>query len=160
MRAPVHSGLLCVDHSARCFIYLQALDHRCNSRGGKANFEKTHRAQATGDAKVGLRWFHALLRNVLCHGYISDQRQAMQAYPPQLAALHSSGRVGKVLTTTYDSPPPARSKAPVASAAAAPRAQLQPPGAGPAVRPIVSLHLGKRLGRAAGAAVIPRRYVA
>ncbi|KAG2452119.1 hypothetical protein HYH02_003152 [Chlamydomonas schloesseri] len=146
--------------------FTQALDHRCNSRGGKANFEKTHRAQATEDAKVGLRWFHALLRNVLCHGYISEQRQALQAYPPQLAALHSSGRVGKELTKTFDSPPPTRSKAPVASAAAAPRsaaaprAQLQPPGAGPAVRPIVSLHLGKRLGRAAGAAVIPRRYVA
>ncbi|PNW74178.1 hypothetical protein CHLRE_13g588386v5 [Chlamydomonas reinhardtii] len=140
--------------------FTKALDHRCNSRGGKANFEKTHRAQATGDAKVGLRWFHALLRNVLCHGYISEQQQALRAYPPQLAALHSSGRVGKVLTKTYDSPPPARSKAPVASAVAAPRAQLQPPGAGPAVRPIVSLHLGKRLGRAAGAAVIPRRYVA
>ena len=89
-----------------------------------------------------------------------DRTSVAAAYPPQLAALHSSGRVGKVLTTTYDSPPPARSKAPVASAAAAPRAQLQPPGAGPAVRPIVSLHLGKRLGRAAGAAVIPRRYVA
>ncbi|EFJ40442.1 hypothetical protein VOLCADRAFT_99789 [Volvox carteri f. nagariensis] len=159
MRAPVHSGLLCVDHSAWCFIYLQALDHRCNSHSSKANFEKTHRAQATGDAKVGLHWFHALLRNVLCHGYISEQRQTLQAYPPQLATLHSSGRVGKVLTKTYDSPPPARSKALVVSAAASPRAQLQPPGAGPAVHPIVSLHLGKWLGCASGAAVIPRRYV-
>ncbi|PNW74470.1 hypothetical protein CHLRE_12g485350v5 [Chlamydomonas reinhardtii] len=63
-----------------------------------------------------------------------------------LAEFHSSGR-SEVVTNTYDSPLPMRSKAPGASAAATPKAHLQPHVG--SVRPI-SLHLGKRLlGRAA-----------
>ncbi|KXZ55243.1 hypothetical protein GPECTOR_3g383 [Gonium pectorale] len=133
--------------------FIQVLDHRCNSHGGKANFEQDYGAQARQDVKVGLRWFHALLRNVLSHGSLLEQRQALQVYPSKLAEFHSSGRISEVVTKTYSSPTPRRSKAPGALVAAAPRAQLQP-HAGP-VRPM-SLHLGKRLGRAA---VVQPRYM-
>jgi hypothetical protein len=152
---PVHPRFPCnsVDHIARCSTYLQVLDHRCNSRGSKANFEQKYRSQARQDVKVGLRWFHALLRNVLSHGSLVEQRQALQVYPSKLAEFHSSGRISKVLTKTYDSPMPRLSKASRAPAAATPRAQLQPH-----VEPLrpISLHLGKRLGRAA---IIQLRYM-
>ena len=63
-------------------------------------------------------------------------------------------RISELVTKSYDSPMPRRSKAPGASATATPRAQLQP-HAGP-VRPI-SLHLGRRLlGRAT---VVQPRYM-
>ncbi|PNH00649.1 hypothetical protein TSOC_013519 [Tetrabaena socialis] len=132
--------------------FIHVLDHLRNSRRSKANFERNYRAQARQDVKVGLRWFHGLLRNILSHGSISEQRQALQVYPSKLAEFHSSGRISEVLTKTYDRPIPRRSKAPGASAAATPRAQSQP-RAGP-VRPI--LHLAKRLGRAA---VVQPRYL-
>ncbi|PNW82964.1 hypothetical protein CHLRE_06g301450v5 [Chlamydomonas reinhardtii] len=134
--------------------FIQVLDHLRNSCGSKANFEEKYGAQARQDVKVGLRWFHGLLRNVLSHGSISEQQQALDAYPSELAEFHSSGRISEVLTKTYDRPMPRRSRTRGASAAATPRAQPQP-YAGP-VRPI-SLHLGKRLlGRAA---VTQPRYI-
>ncbi|GIL82264.1 hypothetical protein Vretimale_7231 [Volvox reticuliferus] len=133
--------------------FTHVLDHRYNSRGSKANFEQNYRAQAQQDPKVGLRWFHALLRNVLSHGSIVEQQKALEFYPPKLADFHSSGRINNVVTKTYgtpmpkmyDSPMPRGSKAPGALAAATPRAQFQP-HVGP-VRTF-SLYLGKRLGRA------------
>ncbi|GIL61063.1 hypothetical protein Vafri_15463 [Volvox africanus] len=125
--------------------FVHVLDHRCNKRGSKTSFEQNYKAQARQDPKVGLCRFHVLLRNVLSHGSLSEQRQALEFYPPKLAAFHSSGRISEVMTKVYNSPIPMRSKAPGAPAAATPRAQLQPQ-AGP-VRPI-SLHLGKQLRRA------------
>ncbi|KAG2427777.1 hypothetical protein HXX76_012102 [Chlamydomonas incerta] len=126
--------------------FIRVLDHRCNSLGSKAGFERDHGAHARQDAKVGLRWFHALQGNVLDHGSIPEHKQVLDAYPPRLAAFHSSGRISEALTRTYDSSPmPRRSKAQGAPAAARPRAQLQP-HSGP-------VHLGKQLlGRSAAAA--------
>ncbi|GIM02253.1 hypothetical protein Vretimale_7165 [Volvox reticuliferus] len=141
--------------------FIHVLDHRCNSQGSKANFKKNYRAQAQQDAKVGLRRFYVLLCNVLCHGNIVEQQEALEFYPPELARFHSSGRISEVVTKVcsspmfrmYDSPMPRRSKAPATSAAASPRAQLQP-HMGPR-RPIL-LHLGKQLGRAS---IIQPRYM-
>ncbi|KAG2487524.1 hypothetical protein HYH03_013805 [Edaphochlamys debaryana] len=135
--------------------FAQVRDHRCNSRGSKADFERDYGAQP--DVQVGLRWYHVLLHNVLSHAPFPEQAEFLEAYPPQLAAFHSSGRISQaltrtygsaVLTKTYDNLKPRRRPARVAPAAAAatPRAQVQP-RAGPA-RPM-ALHWGKRLGRAA-----------
>ncbi|KXZ52637.1 hypothetical protein GPECTOR_9g682 [Gonium pectorale] len=129
------------------------LDHPRNSSGAKDNFELYDRAKARRDVKVGLRCFHALLRNVLCHGFLEEQRAVLQAYPSKLADFHTSGRISEVLTKTYDGPKPGRSAAQGVSAAATPRAQSRP-HAGP-VRPI-PLRVGKLLGRAA---VVQPRYV-
>ncbi|EFJ42646.1 hypothetical protein VOLCADRAFT_107150, partial [Volvox carteri f. nagariensis] len=76
--------------------FIQVRDHRCNSRGSKTNFERDNRAQT--DVKVGLRWFHRLLRNIPCHAPILDHQKFLDAYPPEMAAFHSSGRISKVLT--------------------------------------------------------------
>ncbi|EFJ44220.1 hypothetical protein VOLCADRAFT_106540, partial [Volvox carteri f. nagariensis] len=84
--------------------FIQVRDHRCNSRGSKTNFERDDRAQT--DVKVGLRWFHRLLRNILSHAPILDQQKFLDAYPPEMAAFHSSGRISKVLTATYEIPKP------------------------------------------------------
>ncbi|KAG2482758.1 hypothetical protein HYH03_018352, partial [Edaphochlamys debaryana] len=140
--------------------FVQVRDHRCNNRGTKINFERDNGAQS--DVQVGLRWYHVLLRNILSHAPPPEQRDFLQAYPPQLAPFHSSNRISQALTKTYESAvpiktggsaKPTRSKARGAPAAATPRAQVQP-HAGPA-RPI-ALHWGKRLGRAA---VVPLRYM-
>ncbi|GFR39969.1 hypothetical protein Agub_g499, partial [Astrephomene gubernaculifera] len=92
--------------------YIQVRDHRCNSQSSK---------------KVGLRWFHVRLRNILSHAPIPEQQEVLQTYPSELAAFHSSGRISTVLTKTYESavltktyesPKPRRSKARGAPAAA------------------------------------------
>ncbi|EFJ44219.1 hypothetical protein VOLCADRAFT_106538 [Volvox carteri f. nagariensis] len=80
--------------------FIQVRDHHCNSRGSKTKFERDDRAQT--DVKVGLRWFHRLLRNILCHGPILEQQKFLDAYPPEMAAFHSSGRISMVLTKTYE----------------------------------------------------------
>ncbi|EFJ42641.1 hypothetical protein VOLCADRAFT_107147 [Volvox carteri f. nagariensis] len=111
-----------VKQTLRGKLIPEVRDHRCNSRGSKTNFERDNRAQT--DVKVGLRWFHRLLRNILCHAPILDHQKFLDAYPPEMAAFHSSGRISKVLTATYESPKPRRSgaaaAAPSVEAAAAP----------------------------------------
>ncbi|GIL86005.1 hypothetical protein Vretimale_9048 [Volvox reticuliferus] len=133
----------------------KVLKHPCNSRGSRANFEQKYMAQAQQDVKIGLSGFHMLLRNILCHGTISELQWALEIYPPKLAKFCSSGRVSDVLTKTkmQDIQSRSRSKALGTSAAATPRAQLQL-HAGP-VRPIL-LQLGKRLGPAA---IVRPRYM-
>ncbi|GIL64832.1 hypothetical protein Vafri_18688 [Volvox africanus] len=113
--------------------FVHVLDHRCN-RGSKIKFEQNYRAQARQDAKVGLSRFHHLLRNVLCHGSLSEQQKALELYPPKLAEFHSRGRISEVMTkvhtspmpATYDKPMPRCSTAPGTSAAATPTVHLQP----------------------------------
>ncbi|KAG2482115.1 hypothetical protein HYH03_018939 [Edaphochlamys debaryana] len=140
--------------------FVQVRDHRCNNRGTKTNFERDKGAQS--DVQVGLRWYHVLLRNILSHSPPPEQRDFLQAYPPQLAPFHSNNRISQALTKTYESPvpiktggsaKPKRSKARGAPAAATPGAQVRPHVA-PA-RPL-ALQWAKRLGRAA---VVPLRYM-
>ncbi|PNH08872.1 hypothetical protein TSOC_004558, partial [Tetrabaena socialis] len=83
------------------------LVHRCNSRGSKDIFMLDHKEQARQDVKVGLRWFHALQRNVLDYGRISEQQQVLEAYPVKLVPFHTSGRISEVLTKEWT---PSRSK--------------------------------------------------
>ncbi|KAG2425271.1 hypothetical protein HXX76_013853 [Chlamydomonas incerta] len=155
--------------------FTQILNHRCNLHGAQSNFQRHNEAPAQQDAKVGVRWYHALLRNVLSHGALEEQRQALGAYPPPLAAFHSSGRISEVLTATYGVPLPGnspatppgsrRGRAAAPSAAATPpRAQLQPLQPRPAapVRPGPLRHLLGRqrlLGRAAAAAAVQHQYI-
>ncbi|EFJ39139.1 hypothetical protein VOLCADRAFT_101318, partial [Volvox carteri f. nagariensis] len=75
-------------------------DHRYNSLGSKAKFEQDCGAQP--DMKVGLRWFHVLLCNILRHAPIREQEEFLRAYPSELAAFHSSGRISAALTKTYE----------------------------------------------------------
>jgi hypothetical protein len=95
-----------------------------------------------------------MLRNILCHAPVSEQRKVLEAYPSKLARFHSESRISTALTKTYGSPKPGQgSKARGAPAAARPRAQMLPQS-GPARS--MSLHLGKRVGHAA---VTHARYV-
>ncbi|EFJ42675.1 hypothetical protein VOLCADRAFT_97276 [Volvox carteri f. nagariensis] len=87
--------------------FIQVRDHRCNSRGSKAKFEQDYRAQH--DIKVGLRWFHILLSNILRLAPDLEQEEFLRAYPSELAAFHSSGRISAALTKTYESMKPRRS---------------------------------------------------
>ncbi|EFJ39065.1 hypothetical protein VOLCADRAFT_108781, partial [Volvox carteri f. nagariensis] len=82
--------------------FIQVQDH-CNSLGSKTKFERDNRAQT--DIKVGLRWFHRLLHNILCHAPILDHQKFLDAYPPEMAAFHRSGRISMVLTKTYEVKP-------------------------------------------------------
>ncbi|EFJ50416.1 hypothetical protein VOLCADRAFT_88737 [Volvox carteri f. nagariensis] len=80
--------------------FIQVRDHRYNSLGSKAKFEQDCGAQP--DMKVGLRWFHVLLCNILRHAPIREQEEFLRAYPSELAAFHSSGRISAALTKTYE----------------------------------------------------------
>ncbi|EFJ50299.1 hypothetical protein VOLCADRAFT_103891 [Volvox carteri f. nagariensis] len=80
--------------------FIQVLDHRYNSHDSKVKFEEDYGAQP--DIKVGLRWFHVLLSNILSHAPILEQEEFLRAYPSELAAFHSSGRISAALTKTYE----------------------------------------------------------
>ncbi|KAG2423514.1 hypothetical protein HXX76_015262 [Chlamydomonas incerta] len=139
--------------------FVRVLDHLYNSIGGKGSFVRKHEAHARQDATVGLRWFHALQRNVLDHASIAEQQQVLDAYPPQLGKFVSSGRVSEVLTKTYNRPLPSRSgkpSAPRAQVQVQVQVQVQPLAGPPPLRPAVSLCWGMQLRGRSAAAVQPR----
>ncbi|KAG2422357.1 hypothetical protein HXX76_016082 [Chlamydomonas incerta] len=140
--------------------FVRVLDHRYNCISGTDIFVREHEAQARQDATVGLRWFHALQRNVLDHGCTVERQQVLDAYPQTLREFVSSGRVSEVLTKTHNRPllPSSRgmpsSSTPRAQTQA--QAQVQPHAGPPPLRPAVSLCWGTRLLGRSAAAVQPR----